>query len=275
MLPCKRPAQSALRLRRLNSRVGRVQDKVALVTGGASGIGRATCLLLAHEGAKVAVADLDLSGAEAVAADIRGRGGPSLALPLDVVEEADWQRVVAAVVDAWGDLDILVNSAGIGAAKPILDTSLADWRRMMAINLDGVFLGTKAGIAVMRQRGGSIVNLSSVLGIVGRAGSAAYSASKGGVRLFSKSAALECAANGWNIRVNSVHPGYIATPMVESHLARAADPAAARRGVEQYHPVRRLGRAEEIAEGILYLASDAASFTTGSELVIDGALTAR
>jgi NAD(P)-dependent dehydrogenase (short-subunit alcohol dehydrogenase family) len=170
---------------------------------------------------------------------------------------------------------VLVNNAGIGHAATILDTSLADWRRVMAVNMEGVFLGTRAAMRVMPATGGgSIVNLSSIAGLIGAPLMGAYAASKGGVRLFSKVAALECAQAGLNIRVNSVHPAFIDTPLVRAHVDHTAEPEKTRRHLERFQPIGRMGRAEDIAEGNLALASDASSFVTGSELVIDGGLTA-
>lgn len=255
--------------------IGRVASKVALVTGGASGIGRATALLLAREGARVAIGDHDPAAGDAAVAALRDTGAEALFVLLDVRREADWDRAVSTVVGAWGRLDVLVNNAGIGHAAAILDTSLEDWRRVMAVNMESVFLGTRAAMRVMPATGGgSIVNLSSIAGLIGAPLMGAYAASKGGVRLFSKVAALECAQAGLNIRVNSVHPAFIDTPLVRGHVAHTADPEKTRRYLERFQPIGRMGRPEEIAEGILYLASDASSFVTGSELVIDGGVTA-
>ncbi|HYM31895.1 MAG TPA: glucose 1-dehydrogenase [Candidatus Cybelea sp.] len=254
----------------------RLKGKVALITGAASGIGRATAALFAREGAKVVLTDLDGKAGEAVAADIAKSGGETLFLKHDATNEADWQRVVAAAISAFGRLDALVNNAGIGLAKSLLETTVDDWRRVMAVNLEGVFLGTREGVLVMRDRGGgAIVNVSSIAGIVGLPRSPAYSASKGGVRLLTKAAALESAQSGWKVRINSVHPGYIETPMVLGHIARAADPEQARQYLISRHPIGRLGRPEEIAEAILFLASDESSFMTGAELVADGGYTAQ
>jgi len=255
-----------------------VEDKVALVTGAASGIGRVTAEVLAREGARVSVADLDEAGGHKTALRIQSRGGNAAFDKLDVTREADWDAAIASTVQRFGRLDILVNNAGVEIVKLIPDTSLADWRRLMSVNLDGVFLGTKAAIAAMRKTGGgAIVNISSVAGINGYARQAAYCASKGGVRLLTKSAAVECAEQGWNIRVNSVHPGVIDTPMARSLLA-GLDPQVAAQRLERLkalHPVGHLGEPEDIARAVLYLASDAAKFVTGTELVVDGGMTAR
>jgi NAD(P)-dependent dehydrogenase (short-subunit alcohol dehydrogenase family) len=259
---------------------GRVQDKVALITGAASGIGAATARLLAREGARLALADLDAARGEAVAAAIRAGGAEALFLEHDVTDEAAWERVIAATLARFGRLDVLVNNAGIGGpARPPDEQGLEDWRRVMAVNLDGVFLGTKHAIRAMKRNrpkpGGSIVNLSSILGLVGGTRSGAYTASKGGVRLYTKSAALACAREGNGVRVNSVHPGYIWTPLVEHAFAQLEDPEEMRRKTEALHPIGRLGEPEDIAYGILYLASDEAKFVTGAELVIDGGYTAQ
>lgn len=184
--------------------------------------------------------------------------------------------MVEAAIDRWGSLDILLNSAGIGRAHPLMDMTLEDWRRTISINLDGTFLGTQAAMRAMAvSGGGSIINISSVLGLVGLPSVTAYAASKGGVKLFTKAAALECAELKLNIRINSVHPGYIETPMV---MRRFKDPETEADGVQilkDQHPVGRLGQREEVASMILYLASDESAFVTGAEFVIDGGYTAK
>ena len=259
---------------------GRVQDKVAIVTGAASGIGAATARLLAREGAQVVLTDLNTAEGEAVAASIRAAGAEALFLEHDAADEAAWERVIAATLTRFGRLDVLVNNAGIaGSGSPPDEQSLEDWRRLMAVNLDGVFLGTKHAIRAMKRNqpkpGGSIVNISSILGLVGGTRSGAYTASKGGVRLYTKSAALACAREGIGIRVNSVHPGYIRTPLVEASFAQRGDPEEVLRKTEALHPIGHLGEPKDIAYGILYLASDEAKFVTGAELVIDGGYTAQ
>jgi 3(or 17)beta-hydroxysteroid dehydrogenase len=257
--------------------LGRVQDKVALVSGGASGIGFATTQLLLHEGAKVVITDLagEASG-RAVAALETDAPPRSLSFhPLDVVREDDWISVTDRIVDDFGKLDILVNSAGVAFLKDIEATTLAEWRGLMAVNLDGVFLGCKHAVRVMKDRGGgSIVNLSSIAGIVGYGGLAAYSASKGGVRLLTKSVALHCARKGYHIRCNSVHPSFVETPMLEAMIASARDPQKMQASCTAAAPLGRLAQPIEVAQTILFLASDESSFTTGAELVIDGGLTA-
>lgn len=255
--------------------MGRVAGKVALVTGGGLGLGRAAALMLAREGAKVVVSDVkDKEGAK-VADEIVDAGGEAMFLHHDVAKEADWDRVVRATVERFGGLQILVNNAGVALGGDVEHTSLEEWRWLMSINLDGVFLGTKRAIEAMKPTGGSIINLSSIEGLIGDANLAAYNASKGGVRIFTKSAALYCAKAGLNIRVNSIHPGYIWTPMVEEYLSKEPDPAAAKALVASLHPVNHLGEPDDIAYGVLYLASDESKFVTGAELVIDGGYTAQ
>ena len=260
--------------------MNRVKDKVALITGGASGIGRECARLLAKEGAKVVVTDINKDGGKKVAGEINGNGGDAIFLEHDVSQEEDWKRVIEQTLQKFGKLDVLVNNAGVGlGAKDNVETiSLKDWRWLMSINLDGVFLGTKYGIEAMKKSGGgSIINISSIEGIIGDPGLAAYCASKGGVRIFTKSAALSCAKAGYNIRVNSVHPGYIWTPMIEeySKLLGNEDVEVGRKFLNSLHPIGHIGEPIDVAYGILYLASDESKFVTGSELVIDGGYTAQ
>lgn len=261
---------------------GQVQGKVALVTGGASGIGAAVAELLAREGASVAVTDIDeLRGPELVAG-IKKAGHTALFLHQDVTSEARWLEVVAEIEKRFGRLDILVSNAGIGIAVPsIVDMSLQDWRRQTAINLDGVFLSVKHCLPAMRRNGGggSIIMMSSLAGLRGAAGLAGYCATKGGVRLFAKAVAMECASIGDGIRVNSVHPGIIDTPIWGKIPTEAAgsgrnasiDPEER---AKLATPLGRAGHASEIASGVLYLASDASAYVTGTELVIDGGMNA-
>jgi NAD(P)-dependent dehydrogenase (short-subunit alcohol dehydrogenase family) len=242
-----------------------VQGAAALVTGGASGIGRATAARLADAGFRVVVGDVDPAGQEAVAA-IAG----AVFVEHDVADESSWERAIETVLDAHGRLDVLVNNAGISYVRAVTDTTLADWRALMAVNLDGVFLGTKHGVRAMRRHGegGSIVNVSSAAGLVGSPFSSAYCASKGGVRLLTKAVALECAAEA--IRVNSVHPGAVRTP-IWSKVGVSPELEAV---IGAASPLGRMAEPEEIADAILYLASDASRYVTGSELVIDGGFTA-
>jgi NAD(P)-dependent dehydrogenase (short-subunit alcohol dehydrogenase family) len=260
---------------------GRVEGKVALVTGGASGIGRSCAERLAAEGATVVVTDVqDDKGAEAVA-EIAKAGGKADYHRHDVTDEAAWESIVDAVRSAHGRLDILVNNAGIGIGGSVLDMSLADWRKQTAVNLDGVFLGVKHGVPLMRASGdgGSIINMSSVAGLKGAATLAGYCATKGGVRLFTKAVALECANARDGIRVNSVHPGIIETPIWLS-IVDPVNPGAnappdldamAALGV----PLGVKGYPADIANGVLWLASDESRYVTGAELVIDGGLSVR
>jgi NAD(P)-dependent dehydrogenase (short-subunit alcohol dehydrogenase family) len=260
---------------------GQVQGKVALVTGGASGIGAAVCELLAREGAKVAVTDIDeLRGPELVA-KIKKAGGEATFLQQDVTSEARWVEVVADVVTRYGRLDILVSNAGIGIGAPtIVEMTLEDWRRQTAINLDGVFLSVKHSLPAMRKGGGgSIVMMSSLAGLRGGQTLAGYCATKGGVRLFAKAIAMECASFGDGVRVNSVHPGIIDTPIWGKIPAGASGqgqnaPIDPEERAKLATPFGRAGHAMEVAQGVLYLASDASSYLTGTELVIDGGVNA-
>lgn len=254
---------------------GRVEGKVALVTGGGSGLGRATALLLAREGAAVAASDINEAAAQETAGMIAEAGGTAQVYRHDVTAEADWERIMADITARFGGLDILFNNAGVSGGATALDAmSLEEWRSITTVNLDGVFLGVKHGIRAMKARGGgSIVNTSSVAGIVGLPGAGAYCASKGGVRLLTKAAALECARRRTGIRVNSVHPGFIRTPMLQAGLDGPHGEGVARL-IERLQPGGEAGEPQDIAEGVLYLASDAARFVNGSELVIDGGILA-
>lgn len=259
--------------------MGRVEAKIVLVTGAASGLGAASAQLLAREGATVVLADIDEAAARRVLRIIKAQGGDATAMALDVTDEDQWVRTMARLRKRFGRLDVAVNCAGINIARSFpTDTTLADWRHLMAVNLDGVFLGTKHALAAMRDSdpvNGSIINISSIMGLVGFPDIAAYNASKGGVRLYSKSVALSCAERQLNIRVNSVHPGFIDTPLLRRSMARIADPELARTTYNALQPVGHLGEPIDIAYGVLYLASDESRFMTGAELVIDGGCTAR
>jgi NAD(P)-dependent dehydrogenase (short-subunit alcohol dehydrogenase family) len=254
---------------------GRVAGKVALITGAASGIGAASARALGREGARLVLTDIDDNGVKALAAELEKDGIPALGVRHDVTDEGAWETAIAAAFARFGRLDVLVNNAGIAFVGKTADTSLVDWRRMLGVNLDGVFLGTKHAIRAMAGHGGSIINISSILGIDGAATAAAYCASKGGVRLFTKAVALECGEAGNGIRVNSVHPGYIRTQMFDSDIAAFGGLEAKLKTVNALHPIGRIGRPEEVAAGIVFLASDESSFMTGAELVIDGGYTAR
>jgi len=258
---------------------GQVEGKVALVTGGASGIGAAVAELLAREGASVVVTDIDELRGPEVVARINKNGGRATFLQQDVTSEPRWAEIVAEVRKRHGRLDILVSNAGIGIAVPsITEMSLADWRRQTAINLDGVFLSVKHSLPLMRTTGGgSIVMMSSLAGLRGAAGLSGYCATKGGVRLFAKAIAMECASFGDGIRVNSVHPGIIDTPIwgkipTEAHGQGQNAPIDPEERAKMATPLGRAGQADEIAAGVLYLASDASRYVTGTELVIDGGM---
>ena len=253
----------------------RVEGKVAAVTGGGLGIGRATAKLLAREGAGVAVLDvLDRDG-EAAAAEIRSQGGSAKYWHLDVTRESEVRDVLGRVASEFGRLDVLVNNAGIsGANKPTHELTEAEWDAVQAVNVKGVFFCTKHAIPhLQRAGGGSIVNLSSIYGLISAGDVPPYHASKGAVRLMTKTDALLYAKD--KIRVNSVHPGFIWTPMVEKFLAGTPDPAQARAAVDALHPLGHMGEADDVAWGIVYLASEESKFVTGIELVIDGGYTAR
>lgn len=254
--------------------MGRISGKIALVTSGASGIGKGIATLLAKEGAKVIVDDLNPTAGEAVIDEIRKAGGNACFLPLNVAKEDEWKKTMAAIKEHDGRLDIVVNNAGIAYEGTVETTSLEDWRRVESINLDGVFLGTKYAIEAMRELnggdGGSIVNMCSSSALVGIPNLTAYGATKGGVKMLTKSAALHCARSGYKIRVNSVCPGYIWTPLVEE-LTRTNKEAY--NHLVDIHPLGHLGTPEDVAYGVLYLASSESKFVTATELVIDGGYT--
>lgn len=256
----------------------RVRGKIALVTGGALGLGLASAKMLAHEGASVVITDIKDGEGEAAAKSIRDAGAKPLYLHHDVSREEDWQNVIAQTVKEFGRLDVLVNNAGVGIGASPDEQTLEQWRFLMSINLDGVFLGTKHAIRAMKKhppQGGSIINLSSIEGLVGDPNLGAYNASKGGVRLYTKSVALWCAREKLDIRVNSIHPGYIWTPMVDNYLRQSGDVAEGRKALDAMHPIGHVGEPDDIAYGVVYLASDESKFVTGSELVIDGGYTAQ
>ena len=258
--------------------MAQVAGKVAIVTGGASGIGEACSETLAREGAAVLITDIDDALGKGVVQRIAKAGGKAHYLRHDVRDEAGWPGIIAEADKRFGRLDIMVANAGIGVMAPIAEMSLADWQRQQAINLDGVFLSIKHSIpALKRAGGGSIVLMSSVAGLRGAPGLAGYSATKGGVRLLAKSVALEHAAD--NIRCNSVHPGIIATPIwgkipTGAEGNRRNAPIDPRERAAQSVPLPRVGEAQDIANGVLFLCTDAANYMTGQELVIDGGMTA-
>ena len=249
----------------------RLENKVALISGGARGMGAEEARLFATEGAKVVIGDILENEGHRTEAEINEAGGECLYIRLDVTSEDDWRQAVAAAVARFGKLDIVVNNAGIGGGGRLEDTTVEEWDRVMAVNAKGVFLGTKAAIPDMRRAGGgSIINISSQLGLVGTdTSSPQYQASKGAVRLLTKATAIQYAGEG--IRCNSVHPGPIITPMTE---AGRANPQRQEVMLSRI-PLGRYGLAEDVAYGVLFLASDESSFMTGSELVIDGGWTAQ
>lgn len=254
----------------------RVKDKVIIVTGAASdpSLGRATALTLAAEGAKLVVTDIDDEGGENCAQAIRDAGGEAIYLHHDVVNEDEWKLVIQRTVDTFGRLDVLVNNAGIAVLMPLEDMTMADWDKQISVNLTSVFIGCKYGVEAMRKTGGgSIVNLSSVAGLVGLANCIAYSASKGGVRLMSKSIAVECGPD--NIRCNSVHPGVIWTNMQADARGTTADAPPDDSALADTIPLGRMGQAQDIANVILYLASDESNYVTGAEFTVDAGMTAK
>ncbi|HUO94482.1 MAG TPA: glucose 1-dehydrogenase [Rhizomicrobium sp.] len=257
---------------------GRVEGKIALITGGAQGLGEAAARMLAREGANVAITDINLDGAQKVAASINEtRKGAAVAIPHDVTNEGDWTRALQQTEHAFGGLHVLVNNAGIGLTKDFEAVTLEEWRRVHAIDLDGVFLGCKHGVGEIKKHtkrlGGSIINISSISGIIAGANMAAYNSAKAGVRLLSKSVALHCAKSGYNIRCNSVHPTFIDTPILDRYRARFGNDVMQQKLGRQV-PIGRLGRPEEVGWALVFLASDESSFMTGSEVVIDGGISA-
>ena len=255
----------------------RLEGKVALITGAAAGVegelmgfGGAAARLFAGEGAKVVLADVKVEQGEASASEIRELGGDAIFVKLDVTSDVDWQKAIEATLAAYGRLDVMINNAGTGAPANVEDTTVDVWDGQMDVHAKGVFLGTKYAIPEMRKvGGGSIINTSSIYGLVGSPGSTAYHAAKGAIRIFSKAAAIQYAPDG--IRVNSIHPGFMRTPMTRP---RYEDPVRHSELLERI-PMGRMGTADEIAYGMLYLASDESAFVTGSELVIDGGVTAQ
>ena len=255
--------------------MGRVDGKTSIVTGGAHGIGKATAQRLAEEGASVALTDVDDEAGEAAAAAIAENGGTAQYWSLDVTDETAVQDVFAEVADTFGGIDVLVNNAGIsGTDKPTHELTGEEWNEVIDVNVNGVFYCTKHAVPHMQDGGGgSIVNLSSIYGIVGAEDIPPYHASKGAVRTMTKTDALQYADD--DIRVNSVHPGFIWTPLVEEFLSRGGDVEEGRKQLDERHPIGHVGEPVDIANGILFLASDESKFMTGSELVIDGGYTAQ
>jgi NAD(P)-dependent dehydrogenase (short-subunit alcohol dehydrogenase family) len=246
--------------------MARVEGKVAIVTGGGSGIGRACCTRLAEEGARVVVTDISEKRAQQTVEQIEEGGGEGLFLRHDVTQEDEWESVVGRTREEYGGLDILVNNAGLYLIKPLAETTLEEWNNLMAVNVTGVFLGMKHSAPAMGERGGgSIINMSSVAGLLGVAGHALYGASKGAVRIMTKDVAMEYASA--QVRVNSVHPGYINTGMAEYGAAAAGTDIE---GLGQLYPLGKVGEPVDVANMVLFLASDEANYLTGAEFPVDG-----
>ena len=254
----------------------RLSGKIALITGAGAGIGAATARRFASEGATVIVTDINEDTAQRTATAINDDGGAAHARQQDVTDAELWRTVVEDIAATHGALHVLVNNAGIGMVGNVEQATLADWRKTQAVNGEGVFLGTQAAIGVMKHCGGSIINISSIEGIVGEPNTPAYNYSKGGVRVFTKSVALHCAQEGYPIRVNSVHPGFILTAMVEQGLATLPEEVRlemSERLAREIPLGGAMGEPADIANGCLFLASDEAKYMTGAELVIDGGYT--
>ncbi|MGO4349700.1 SDR family NAD(P)-dependent oxidoreductase [Paenibacillus sp. MCAF9] len=250
----------------------RLQGKIAVITGAGTGIGKTTALRFAKEGAKVVVTDINLENVKKTADEIQQSGGEALALHHDVSHEDSWTQVVDASLSAYGQIDILFNNAGIYFIKPLAEMTLDEFNRMMSINVTSVFLGMKHVMPLMAKKGGgSVINASSVAGLKGAAGHIAYGASKGAVRIMTKDAAVEYAPA--NVRVNSIHPAYINTAMGAYAVSTAKIPESEL--AEIVAPLGRFGTVEEVANLVVFLASDESSFSTGAEFILDGGATAR
>lgn len=249
-----------------------LSNLVCLVTGAAKGIGLAAAERLLNEGARVMLTDLDEAAGTAQAERLQQAGHAARFIKHDVTCEASWKGAMDAICQQWGTLDVLVNNAGIAIHGDVETLTLDQWKRTNAVNLDGVFIGTQQGIAIMKERGGSIINVASIEGIIGEPLVPAYNASKGGVRIFTRSAAAHCARKGYNIRINNLCPGYVATPMVEGVMEELSDAQAQAfsQHLGQRIPMGRLAQPAEIASAVAFLASPDSSYMTGSDLVIDG-----
>ncbi|MFA9485731.1 glucose 1-dehydrogenase [Moraxella haemolytica] len=248
----------------------RLQDKIAIITGAGSGLGAYTAKAFAEQGASVVIADINKEAGLQTEQEILANDGKAVFIPLDVTSETSWASLVEQTITTFGKLDVLVNSAGIVISKPIEDSSLEDLKKSFALNVEGPFLGIKAVAPAMRQNGGgSIVTIASMSGILGLSRAAPYSTSKGAVRLLCKSAAMDFAKKGDNIRVNIVNPSYVRTPMLESVYSDEQI-----KSLESFVPLGRLGSLDDVANAIIYLASDESSFVTGFDLNLDGGFTA-
>lgn len=250
--------------------MGRVEGKIALITGAGLGLGLASASLLAKEGARLVLTDISAGHLEKAVETLRAAGAEARGIVQDTSSPEDWARVEADVRAVEGRLDVLVNNAGIAPIGTIESCDMDQWRRCMAVNADGVFLGCKTAVALMKAQGGSIINLSSIDGIIGEADLAAYCASKGAVRTLTKAVAVHCAEQSYGIRCNSIHPGYIWTPQTENYLAGLGRLEAEKAKALARHPIGRLGKPDDIGYMVLYLASDESSFVTGAEMVVDG-----
>lgn len=255
--------------------MGRVEDKTALVTGAAQGLGAAIAALLAREGARVVLTDINVKGASSLADAINEDGaGTAAALEHDVSSEEDWKQTIEAIRGRFGRLDILVNNAGIGSIGDVEQLSLENWRHVHAVDLDSVFLGCKYGIPLMKESGGgSIVNISSISGIIAAHNLAAYNSAKAAVRHLTKSVALHCAHKKNNIRCNSVHPAFVDTPILDG-LSQGRDKTLVFDKLCRQIPLGRIGKPDDVAYAVLYLASDESGFVTGAEIRVDGGISA-
>lgn len=246
--------------------MARVEGKVAIVTGAGAGIGRACCHRLAEEGARLVVTDIEEQRGNETVARISESGGEALFLEQDVTDESRWQEVVGVAGETYGGVDVLVNNAGLYLIKALTETTVEEWNNLMAVNVTGVFLGMKhAAPAMVERGGGSIINMSSVAGLMGVAGHALYGASKGAVRIMTKDVAMEYASS--QVRVNSVHPGYINTGMAEYGASAAGTDLE---GLGRLYPLGRIGDPQDVADMVVYLASDESKYVTGAEFVVDG-----
>lgn len=253
----------------------RLKSKIALITGAGAGIGEATAVRFAEEGACVIITDIDEGSASRVAQDIRAKGGQADSRRQDVTSESEWSELIRSIDAEYGGLNVLVNNAGIALPNTVEDATLDEWRKVQAVNVEGVFMGCRSAITLMKQCGGSIINVSSIEGIVGEANTAAYNASKGAVRIFTKSVALHCARSGYPVRINSIHPGFISTKMVEEGIASLPEDVQIemQERLSREIPAGEMGEPIDIANGCLFLASDESKYMQGSELIIDGGYT--
>jgi len=252
--------------------MNRLQDKTCLVTGAASGIGLAIAEAFLREGARVLLTDIDAASGAEQARRLRAEGLDAWFEEHDVTDEARWALVLQSLQERWGRLDVLVNNAGIAVLADVESLTLAQWRKVNAVNLDAVFIGTQRAIAAMKEQGGSIINVASIEGLIGEPMVPSYNASKGGVRIFSRAAAAHCARRGYAIRINNLCPGYAATAMISGGLQALGNDLAQQFQdyLHQRIPMGRLAGTDEIAKGALFLASDDSSYMTGADLVIDG-----